>query len=100
MATLCPKCKKGTLKKGEKMVYCTEYKPKKSGNDFVNEGTCDFHIAFKNSAWGKAITPQEIKQIVEGTKVTNQKGDTLELDLDSKFFTKITYAPKQEDEDL
>lgn len=100
MATICPKCKKGTLKKGEKMVYCSEYKPKKQGNDFINEGTCDFHISFKNGAWGKAITPAEIKQIVEGKTVTNQKGDTLELDLTSKFFTKITFAPKTEDEDL
>lgn len=100
MAITCPKCGKGTLKKGEKMVYCSEYKPKKKGNEWVNEGTCEFRIMFKNSAWGKDLTPGDVKKLVEGETLTNAKGDKMILDPDSPYFTKIEFAPRPEDEDL
>jgi len=97
MATLCPKCKTGTLKKGEKMVYCGDYKPKKSETGvWTNEGTCDFHINLTNKIWG-AISPEDIKSLVEGKTLTNKKGDKMTLDLTNDFFTKIE---KVEDADL
>jgi hypothetical protein len=100
MATTCPKCGKGTLKKGEKMVYCSEYKPKKSGNEWVNEGTCDFRIMYRNSAWKQDLTPGEIKKLVDGETLVNKRGDRMVLDLNSPYYTKIEFAPKEEDEDL
>jgi len=100
MATTCPKCGKGTLKKGEKMVYCSEYKPKKDGNEWRNEGTCDFRIMYANKAWGSALSPGDIKKLVSGETLTNTRGDKMTLDLENEFFTKIEFAPKPEDEDL
>ena len=97
MATMCPKCGKGTLKKGGKMVYCSEYKPNKKGNEWVNEGSCEFRIMYKNKIWGKDLTPQDIKTLVDGGELVNDRGDKMKLDLSSEFFTKIE---KQEDEDL
>jgi len=100
MATVCPKCKKGTLKKGEKMVYCSGYKPKKEGNAWKNEGTCGFRIMYSNKVWGSALSPVDIKKMVDGETLTNQKGDKMILDLTTDYFTKIEFAPKTEDEDL
>jgi len=100
MATKCPKCGKGTLKKGEKMVYCSEYKPKKEGNTWTNEGSCDFRIMYSNKAWGTALTPSDIKKLVSGEALRNRRGDVMTLDLQTSFFTKIEFAPKTEDEDL
>jgi len=98
MAMTCPKCGKGTLKKGEKMVYCTEYKPHKNENgEWVNEGTCEFRIMYKNKVWGEDLTSADIKELVQGNVIVNARGDTMKLDLDSEFFTKIE---KKEDEDL
>lgn len=102
MATICPKCVKGTLKKGEKMVYCSENKPvKNTDGTWGNEGTCDFRVAYAAKAFGRPISPAEIKQIVDGGIVTNEKNHaTMTLDLQSEYFTKISFAPKEEDEDL
>lgn len=47
MATLCPLCEKANLtqkEKNPKDVRCANYKPKKIYGEFVNQGTCDFHI--------------------------------------------------------
>ncbi len=100
MATNCPKCKNGTLKKGEKMVYCSDYKPRKKENgDWTNEGKCDFRITFANKVFG-SINAKQIKELVDGKTVTNKKGDTIVLDLEKEFFTSIEFAQKEEDEDL
>ncbi|WP_128992089.1 hypothetical protein [Arcobacter sp. CECT 8986] len=98
MAITCPNCKKGTLKKGEKMVYCSEYKPTKNGDKWTNEGSCDFRIMFDQSKiFGKNLTPADIKNIVDGGTIENGQ-KKLSLDLDNKdFFVKIE---KEEDEDL
>jgi len=100
MATLCPVCKKQNLKKGEKMVYCAEYKPKKIGETWKNEGECNFRINFSNKVWGNTLSPVDIKSLVEGSTLTNKKGDKMTLDLKSEYFTNIEFAPKVEDEDL
>jgi hypothetical protein len=100
MATTCPKCEKGTLKKGEKMVYCSEYKPvKNEDGSWKNEGSCDFKIMFANKVFG-AIDAGKIKQLVQGDTLTNKKGDTMVLDLKNDYFTKITFPEKIDDEDL
>lgn len=98
MATMCPKCQKEALKKGDKMVYCAEYKPKKVGEEWTNEGACDFRIMYSQTkSFGREITPVEIKQIVEGSTLTNG-AKKISLDLTNKdFFVKID---KEEDEDL
>jgi len=88
----CPKCN-GQLKKSETMVFCENYKPVKQGNDFVNEGTCEFRIMFKNKVFG-TIEPNDVKTLLGGGTVKNKKGDSMVLDLDSDFFTKISFAPK------
>lgn len=101
MATLCPKCKTGSLKKGEKMVYCSENKPTKmEDGSWGNGGTCDFRITFANKAFGRSVTPQEIKTLIEGKSISNKRGDVMKMDLDSQFFTSIKFAEKTEDEDL
>lgn len=100
MATMCPKCGSGTLKKGEKMVYCTDYKPVKNSGVWSNEGSCDFHITYQNKAWGQPLSPGDIKKLVEGETLTSKRGHKMTLDLSNDFFTKIDFAEKGEDEDL
>ena len=98
MATKCPKCGNGTLKmKAEKMVYCSEYKPAKKGEKWINEGTCDFKIPLKNKIWGEDLTGADIKKLLNNETITNKRGDTMILDLTSEYFTKIE---KKEDEDF
>ena len=97
MATMCPKCGKGTVKKGEKMVYCSEYKPTKNGDSWKNEGTCEFRILFdQKTVFGKTIEPKDVKTLIDGGTLTNG-ARKMKLDLDSQYFTKIE---KDEDEDL
>lgn len=97
---LCPICKTGTLKKGETQVYCENYKPKKDANGaWINEGSCDFRIIYKNKIFGE-ITSAQVKELVEGKSVKNKKSDLLSLDLDNPHFTKITFAEKKPDDDL
>ncbi len=101
MATTCPLCQKGTLKKAEKFVYCSERKVKKEGNKFKDIG-CEFKIAFNQTkVFGDELKPADIKKLVDGETLTSSKGHTMTLDLENKdFFTKITFAEKEEDEDL
>ena len=97
MATMCPKCSKGTMKKGEKMVYCSEYKPTKNGDNWVNEGSCEFRILFdQNKVFGKTVEAKDIKSLIEGKTLVNG-AKKMVLDLESPFFTKVE---KDEDEDL
>ncbi len=101
MATICPLCGKGTLKVGEKMVYCSERIIKRDGKDFFNDGECDFHIGFKQKIFGRDLTPKDIKALVEGKTIKNKKGDVLRLDLENtEFFTSIDFAERPEDKDL
>ena len=101
MATLCPLCKKSNLKKrGDVMVLCEGYKPKKEDSgEWTNEGDCEFHIGFKNKVFG-SINASQVKDMVEGKTISNSKGDKMVLDLESNFYTSITFAEKKEDEDL
>jgi len=101
MAIQCPLCKKNTLKKrGDTLVFCGSYQPHKNDNgQWTNQGNCEFHIGLKNKVFGK-ISISDVKSIVNGSIVTNKKGDKIKLDLESTYFTKIEFAPKEEDEDL
>ncbi len=97
MATMCPKCGKGTVKKGEKMVYCSEYKPTKNGDSWKNEGICEFRVLFdQKKVFGKTIEPKDVKDLIEGKTLING-AKKLKLDLESPYFTKVE---KDEDEDL
>lgn len=100
MATICPLCRSGILKKGEKMVYCNNYKPKKDGSDWYNQGNCDFHIPYANKAFKRSLSDDDIKILLGGGKIKNKIGDTMVLDLDSEYYTRIEFAKKVEDEDF
>ena len=97
--TPCPLCGK-KLKKGEKMVYCEEYKPKKDGNEWYNEGDCDFRITYKNKIFGRDLTDRDIKALLNGETIKNKNGDTAILDVDYEYFVKIDYKDKKEDRDF
>ncbi len=99
MAIKCPKCGEGTLKKGEKMVYCSDYKPRKNGNEWVNEGSCDFRIMFRQKILKRSIKPEEIKKIVQGEAVQIDNA-TVSLDLNNPFYLRVEFGEKQEDPDL
>lgn len=100
MATTCPVCNKGTLKLGEKFVYCSERSVEKIGTEFIDKG-CEFKINFdQKNIFGSVLTPADIKNLVEGKTITSKRGHTMVLDTTNKFFTKITFAPKKEDKDL
>lgn len=101
MATLCPICQKGTLKKAEKFVYCSERKVEKVGNGFKDIG-CTFKIIFdQKKIFGSVLSPGDVKKLIEGETITSPKGHELTFDpSNTDFFTKITFAEKQEDEDL
>jgi len=96
----CPLCN-GKLKKVEAMVFCENYKPVKTQNgDWINEGTCEFRIMFKNKIFG-TLTGDDIKKMLSGGFAENKKGDKIFLDTENKtFFTKIEFAPKEEPEDF
>jgi len=100
MSSKCPLCQSGVkLRKSDdnkpSMVYCESYKLEKEGDNFVNKGTCDFHLNFKNKRFGE-LTTEQMKSLIGGQKIANKKGDALELDLSNKeYFTKFT---KVEDE--
>ncbi|NPA64961.1 MAG: hypothetical protein GXO16_08310, partial [Epsilonproteobacteria bacterium] len=66
MAIQCPVCGEGTIKRGEKMIYCSNYKPRKDGSEWYNEGTCDFHIPYNQKAFGKKLTPNDMKRLLAG----------------------------------
>ena len=90
----CPICK-SKLKKVESMVFCENYKPAKDENGtWKNDGTCEFRITFANKVFGTLKT-DDIKKMLNGEKVKNKKGDTIELDTNSQYFTKITFAKKK-----
>lgn len=100
MATMCPECGKGKLKKGEKMAYCSERITKKVNGKFVNEG-CNFSINFKQDVFGKNLEVADIKDLIAGKTITSSLNHKMSLDLANKdFFTKIEFAQKEEDEDL
>lgn len=100
MATQCPVCKKGTLKKGEKMVYCEHYKPRLDGKEWYNEGDCDFRIPYQNKKFGKTFTSGDIKKLLEGGTIKNAKGDVAMLDLNNEYFVAIEFAARKEDRDF
>jgi hypothetical protein len=100
MATYCPVCNKGTLKVGDKLVYCSDRVVEKVGNDFIDKG-CLFKVNFdQKKVYGDVLTPGDIKALVEGKTLTSKKGHSLVLDLNNTFFTKITFAEKKADKDL
>lgn len=97
--TPCPVCSR-KLKKGEKMVYCEEYKPKKDGSEWYNEGTCDFRITYKNKIFGRDLTDRDIRTLLEGGSIKNKNGDSAILDVDYEYFVRIDYKEKKEDRDF
>ncbi|MBR8466510.1 hypothetical protein KDE13_09205 [Campylobacter sp. faydin G-140] len=101
---VCPLCKEGTIKVRENtQVYCTNYETRKDGKDWINVGSCNFHIPFNQKAFGKKLSEADMKKLLNGEKLKNAQGDILELDLSNPngdFFTKITFAPRPEDRDF
>jgi len=97
MATQCPLCQKANLTQKEnnpKDVRCSNYKPKKVNGEFVNTGSCDFHINYK-STWG-TLDAKKIIALVNEKTLKNKDGATISLDLDNEdFFTKIEFAEEK-----
>jgi hypothetical protein len=94
---LCPLCGTGYLRATDTQVFCSNQKIQKEGDEFINVGTCDFHIILKKSKFfGRDITSKEVVDLIENDKpIVNKKGDKLFLDLENENFLKIEYAPKK-----
>ena len=99
MATICPLCEDGTLKKTESQVYCSE---KKWNSKTKKNDGCDFHIFFdQKKIFGEKIDAKQVKALINGETLISKKGHKMTLDLEKKgFYTKIEFAEKEEDEDL
>lgn len=103
MASKCPECGAGlklsTGDNGEPTsVYCSKMKMEKQGEEFVNIGSCDFRILFKQKLMNLTLSKEDMKRLLAGKDIVNPRGDRLSLDLTNKeFFTKYT---KKEDEDF
>ena len=77
-----------------------EYKPKKDGSEWYNEGTCDFRITYKNKIFGRDLTDRDIRTLLEGGSIKNKNGDSAILDVDYEYFVRIDYKEKKEDRDF
>lgn len=95
----CPVCNQHeleirTAKSGAKTLCCEDWKPGLQDdldkNSWMNFGDCEFRIPFSNKIFGD-LSIDDIKSIMVGEVLENEKGDTIELDLESKYFTKITF---------
>lgn len=98
----CPLCNEYDLeirenKKGAKTLCCRDWKPglqdNLDKNSWMNFGDCEFRIAFANKIFGD-LSLDDIKSIMSGEQVENENGDTIELDIESKYFTKINFGSK------
>lgn len=94
--TMCPLCNKNTLQIRETGVWCKDNRPKydKDSKGYYNDGDCDFKILFEQKAFKKTLSPRDIKAIIEGNTIKNMSGDMMKLDLDSEYFTTITWKEK------
>lgn len=96
--TTCPLCGKGILRlKQGAYVYCEHYKPTKEGKEWVNGGDCDFHVNFKQKAFGRDLTMADMKKLIAGETLKASNGNTMILNVDNQFFTEITFAEKKQD---
>ena len=98
----CPLCNEYELeirenKKGAKTLCCSDWKPGLQDdldkNSWMNFGECEFRIPFANKIFGD-LSLDDIKSIMSGEQVENENGDTIELDVESKYFTKINFGSK------
>lgn len=96
---ICPKCNKGTLKAGEKLVRCDCCVMEKlPSGEWINKGSCDFRIPYEYPNFGK-LSKEDIRALVSGQSVKNKRGDTATLDLQGEYLLKIDFF-KFEEEDL
>lgn len=95
----CPVCG-SKLKKGDKMVYCENYKPRKQGNEWYNEGDCDFRITYKNKMFGRDLTDKDIKTLLDGGTIRTKNAELANLDLEEPSFIHIQFKEKAEDKDF
>ena len=88
MATICPKCKKGTIKKmrNEQGIKCERYIPvQNERGEWTNKGQCNFHLSFKSKLFGD-FTEDEIRDLLAGKEVVKGNGKIAKLDLQNPFF--------------
>jgi hypothetical protein len=90
----CPLCGEGIIRGNDKQVFCSNYKIEKDGDEYVKTGSCDFHIFLdQTKSFKRKLTTQEVVDMIEKDKVlTNSQKDTMALDLESEYFTTITWA--------
>ncbi|EAJ8747104.1 hypothetical protein ACMTF7_001080 [Campylobacter jejuni] len=107
MAVTCPICNKGTIQQnGDKTIFhCSLQKTEKIGGQYEETGECRFKIfANQTKYFGKVLTSNDIKAMVEGKGVKNAKGDTMYLDAEAGaetgYFTRVEYAEKKPSKDI
>ena len=102
--TKCPICGSGVMKRRlsddkKKIIatYCSNY----NWQNGVNVGSCDFQIWFsqERSRFGRDLTPNDAKRLINGDTVVSPTGNKMTLDKEKKNgrYINIEYAPKQED---
>lgn len=103
MASKCPVCGKGIKLKRDgngdpSFVYCTENKPEKRGDNWVNTGSCDFRLFFnQKKIFNTTLSDKDMKKLLEGGSVVNAKGDVMEIDVNNKeHFTKFDFKEDEE----
>ena len=103
----CPVCGKGTIKIGNdkngkpNRVYCSERKAERVGDEWINVGECNFQLFLnQEKIFRKTLSTAEMKKLLSGETIKNNRGDQMTFDKDSDYFTKVEFAPKKEDRDL
>ena len=100
----CPLCKSKlkivTKKESGELAYikCENQKTEKKGSEFVDVGSCKFKINFKTKLY--KIDKSEMKNLLDGQKITINDGNILQLDLQNEMFTKIEFVDKYEEDDF
>lgn len=86
----CPKCGSAILV-NKKMFKCS--------TNVYKDGEvtgCPFGIFRENKQLDLTLNEEQFKLLIEGECVVGENGNSMVLDLNEKYFTKITYAKSQE----
>ena len=98
----CPKCQSQIMlvenieTGANNLVKCANQKTEKKGNDFIEVGTCDFKISFKTKMHDLSV--QDMQNLLNGQEVVIKDNNKMVLDLNEKYFTKITFTEKFKEE--
>jgi len=91
--TFCPLCG-GVLKTNKNYVYCENRKiERQADGKYVLIGTCDFNIWYDSKIF-RPINNEDIKILLAGGELTDEKGNTMTLDVEAKngYYTHVEFA--------